>query len=65
MLLNHLHVWILFDSNYSDNKSELSEIIVRWELRRTIEDLQALDRQLHTCIYDRFCHTFDWVWSHI
>ena len=27
--------------------------IVRWELRRTIEDLQALDRQLHTCIYDR------------
>lgn len=25
----------------------------RWVVRRTLEDFQALDRQLHTCVYDR------------
>jgi hypothetical protein len=24
-----------------------------WHLRRSLDDLQALDRQLHTCVYDR------------
>ena len=43
----------------------LNETIIRWELRRTMEDLQALDRQLHTCIYDRLDHIFGWVRSHI
>ena len=25
----------------------------RWLIRRTLEDFQSLDRQLHTCVYDR------------
>ena len=25
----------------------------RWFIRRTLEEFQSLDRQLHTCVYDR------------
>ena len=25
----------------------------RWLIKRTLEDFQSLDRQLHTCVYDR------------
>ena len=25
----------------------------RWLITRTLEDFQSLDRQLHTCVYDR------------
>ena len=28
-------------------------IFRRWLIRRTLEDFQSLDRQLHTCVYDR------------
>ena len=43
--------------NKSDHKKYCHLIIIaffrRWMIKRTLEDFQSLDRQLHTCVYDR------------
>jgi hypothetical protein len=32
---------------------QCTPVVRVWHLRRSLDDLQSLDRQLHTCVYDR------------
>jgi hypothetical protein len=47
-----LALCIVYTESVTINVHEVSLCRV-WHLRRSLDDLQALDRQLHTCVYDR------------